>query len=170
VRKFGVPLLVFSGALLLGARPAFAEASVAAVDALARVVVPLSADAPTALRFGNIAAGPTPGTITVDAGSGTRSATGGAVLASGAPAGPSHVNLSGEPSQQVSLTYPPSVVITSGPNSMTASGFVAAGSPTSATLTALGTVAFSVGAQVNVGAFQPAGSYAGTLTVTLSYQ
>lgn len=161
-------LLLIAGALLLGARSARAEA--VTVNGTARIVVPMVATSPTALRFGNIAASASAGTVTVTA-AGVRSATGGAALVSGAASGAAVVNITaGEASRPINITYPASATLTSGANTMTVDNFAVAGSPTTLTLSGTGTGTFNVGGRVNVGASQATGNYAGTITVTLAYQ
>lgn len=164
--KAHILILFVASALLLGARSARAEN----VTSSARIVVPLVATSGTALRFGNIAASTTAGTVTVTAG-GARTAAGGAALVAGAAVGAGVVTItSGEGNRVVNITYPASGTLVSGPNTMTVNNFAASGSPATVTLSAAGTGTFNVGGRVAVGVSQPTGNYSGTVTITLTYQ
>ncbi len=161
-------LLLLAGALLMGARSARAEP--VNVNGSARIVVPLTATSPTALRFGNIGAGAAAGTVRVTA-AGVRTATGGATLVSGAAFGGGVVSItSGEASRVVNITYPASVTLSSGASTMVLNNFGPSGSPATVTLNAGGTGTFNVGGRVAVGVSQASGNYAGTINITLAYQ
>lgn len=74
----------------------------------------------------------------------------------------------GTPGAPYAVTLPTSVVISNGSENMTVSSFNRSGTP-QLYLDAAGNYAFTVGARLNVGANQPAGVYAGTFNVTVSY-
>lgn len=77
-------------------------------------------------------------------------------------------SVQGIPGAPYAVTLPTSVVISNGTETMTVSNFNRSGA-VQLYLDAAGGGAFGVGARLNVGANQPAGTYAGSFNVTVSY-
>ena len=84
----------------------------------------------------------------------------------GCPSGASF-DVTREPGQAYVITLPSSTTLSSGGNTMTVDTFThdAGASPSLAG----GSDAFNVGATLNVGATQVAGTYSGTFAVTVNY-
>jgi spore coat protein U-like protein len=77
--------------------------------------------------------------------------------------------VTGIPGAPYAVTLPNSVTITNGSETMTVNGFTRSGGTSQLNLDAAGNGTFTVGARLNVGANQPAGTYAGTFNVTVNY-
>ncbi len=88
-------------------------------------------------------------------------------LFGGLPAAASF-DVTGEKDSNYSITFPSSATLTSGANTMTMDTFThdAGGTPQ---LSGSGSDTFNVGATLNVGATQAAGTYSGTFAVTVNY-
>jgi hypothetical protein len=132
------------------------------------------------LDFGGIIAGTTAGTVVVSP-LGVRTATGGAVLAGGAPQAAAFAGR-GRRNQLMTITFgAPSITITrgGGTQTMTVDSFTI-NNPPSATLAVAGPryrisatngfFEFPVGATLRVGANQTPGLYTGTFSMTANYQ
>jgi spore coat protein U-like protein len=76
--------------------------------------------------------------------------------------------VTGVPGAPYAVTLPNSVTITNGTETMTVNSFSRSGGG-QLNLDAAGNGTFTVGARLNVGANQPAGTYAGTFNVTVNY-
>ena len=87
-------------------------------------------------------------------------------LLGGTPAA-SSFDVTGEPGQVYSITLPSSATLTSGANTMTVDTFTHDSGATPSLVA--GSDTFNVGATLNVGAAQAAGSYSGTFAVTVNY-
>ncbi len=122
------------------------------------------------LSFGAFTAG-SGGTVAVAA-SGLRTRTGGVILVNqGGSASAAQFNVSGTGGAVVILTLPAdgTVTLSDGSHTMALNTFVS--SPVGlGTLSGGGTLSFSVGATLSVGASQPPGSYSGVFSVTVVYQ
>ncbi|NTW63472.1 MAG: DUF4402 domain-containing protein [Chlorobiaceae bacterium] len=119
------------------------------------------------LAFGNIIAGPSAGTVTINPfGSGARSfttVTGTNLL----PFGPAQFKVTGDANANYTVSLPSSdITIYSGTNTMTVDAFTK--TVTTGTLTG-GSDVFRVGGTLHVGANQPSGTYSGTFNVTAAY-
>lgn len=140
-----------------------------ATPATATIVAPIAIADGTDLMFGNIITDGSVGTVVI-APDGVRTATGGARFSSTLPGtfGASSFVVTGEGNSTYAITLPADGTISlAGPatsTAMTLSNFTSVGG----TLTA-GTETLTVGATLNVGATQLPGAYAGTYTVTVSY-
>ena len=133
------------------------------------------------LQFGRIIAGTTAGTVVV-APTGTRTATGGARLASGTSSQAASFAGKGAFAQLVAISITNSTVTLTragGGATMTMDTFIIGSTPTAQLTTtpltftignATGIFQFPVGATLRVGANQAPGVYTGTFTVTLQYQ
>jgi hypothetical protein len=124
--------------------------------------------------FGTFAAG-VAGTVTVS-NSGVRSATGGAVLMTGAAPSAARFNITGQPSTTYSITHSGSATLTSGANSMVLTkssdltgANVTSGNVTAGLLDGAGTQSLFVGGTLTVGAAQAPGVYTGTVVATVDY-
>ena len=76
--------------------------------------------------------------------------------------------MTGIPGAPYAVTLPNSVTISNGTETMTVSNFNRSGAA-QLLLDAAGNGTFNVGARLNVGTNQPAGTYAGTFNVTVNY-
>ena len=161
-------ITIFAGALtVIGFSTTFAQ-STASADASARIVSPLQITKTADLKFGNIAAGPSAGTVDM-AISDVRTATGGVTLiAAGNVSNAAAFDIIGYPDASFTISLPSSILIASGANDMQVDNFVSSLGATSA-LDAQGEAALKVGATLNVDANQPVGLYTGAFDVTVAY-
>lgn len=119
------------------------------------------------LRFGDVFASQTAGTVVLTP-SGLRSATGGASLGSTLPSGPATFSVTGAANAAYAIILPPSITLNAPGGSLTISPVTSAPGPTGL-LNAAGQQTLAVGGTLNVGASQPEGAYAGTFNVTVAY-
>lgn len=124
------------------------------------------------LVFGRFVAG-SGGTIIVSP-SGARMRTGGVALVSSAPSSASFTftdNAGDNASAAVIISLPAdgSVTLTSGASTMAVTSFTSNPGPAAGAMSG-GTLIFTVGATLTVGANQPAGSYTGSIPITVQYQ
>lgn len=154
---------VLAGAALLSLQ---GQAATDTAVATATILTPISITKNADLAFGDVYPDAVAtGTVTVDP-TGARTAGGGAAL--GATAGSAaQFTVNGEPNATYVLTLPAApVTLTSGANTMTVDTFVDDGIYT---LDGTGAETVNVGATLNVGANQAAGTYTGNVTVTATY-
>ena len=129
-----------------------------------RIAAPISISAGASMDFGTMTPTGTAGTVTVTP-AGVRTSVN-VDLFGGTPAAASF-SVTGEPGQAYFITLPSSTTLTSGGNTMTVDTFTDAG----ATPTLVGgSDTFNVGATLNVGGAQAAGTYSGTFPVTVNYK
>ena len=162
--SFAVILTAFS-AVTFAQPGAFATAT-----ATATIVAPIAITKTVDMNFGNVAVGITAGTVVLTP-AGARSATGGVTLpATVGTVSAAAFNVTGTTgyTYTIAITGSP-LTVTSGVNTMTVTAFT--NSPTSPATLAAGNNALTVGATLNVGAIQAAGTYvSGTpFTVTVNY-
>lgn len=150
----------------------FAQTS-ASASASAVIISPLSIThvAGADLHFGVIWKGTTAGVVTVSPAN-VRSSTGGVTLAMISPVNTvASFTITGELGRAITITLPPSpagITITDGTNNMTVNNFQS--TPASGTYTLAGaTTTLNVGADLNVNADQPSGTYTGTFNVSVNY-
>jgi hypothetical protein len=169
------------GVAAMAAAACLATPAMAAIkpgDAEVTIVTPLSFVIDDNLEFGRVIRGTTAGTVTV-APNGTRSQTGGALLANGGGSKPATFAGMGTVNQRVDVSIgAPSILIT-GPGLPMRVHTFTLGSTPSAVLTtspqrfrigsATGIFSFPVGATLDVGANQAPGTYSGSWTITLNY-
>ncbi len=125
---------------------------------------PISISVGANMEFGTMLTTGTAGTVTVTP-AGARSSVN-VDLFGGLPSAASF-DVTGESGQIYSITLPSSATLTSGANTMTVDTYTDdAGVPPTL---AGGSDTFNVGATLNVGAAQAAGTYSGTFTVTVNY-
>ena len=166
-------------ALAAGGMQVARAANNATASATAVVLVPISVVKTTDLSFGRLVAGN--GTVTLDT-SGGRAKTGGTALPMGATptaalftvtgdttntfsisyTGTSSVLTDGTPADDMTVTFITEAIGTTSPNAKTS------GQDATGTLVA-GNAYIYVGASLIVGAAQPAGTYTGTIAVTVDY-
>lgn len=145
----------------------------ATASSSATIVAPIAIAKTVDMSFGNVAVGTSAGTVVLAPG-GTRTLTGGVTLpgAAGTVAAAAF-DVTGEAGYTYAITLPSSAITLSDtattPNTMTVGTFTSSPS-TTGTLTA-GAETVNVGATLNVGASQVAGTYTNTtdLTVTVNY-
>ncbi len=130
-----------------------------------RIAAPISISAGASMDFGTMTPTGTAGTVTVTP-AGVRTSVN-VDLFGGTPAAASF-SVTGEPGQAYFITLPSSATLSSGGDTMTIDTFTddAGASPV---LGIGGSDTFNVGATLNVGATQAAGTYSGTFSVTVNY-
>ncbi|MDZ4373522.1 MAG: DUF4402 domain-containing protein [Phenylobacterium sp.] len=136
-----------------------------------RTLRALSINATSDLNFGRIQI-PASGSskITLNAGTGVRTVTGGAFAYPTPAPTRAAFTISGEGNQQVSLTIPSSVVLT-GPGSLTLNltDNAPATPRLSGALGAPGTYSFNVGGVITIAPTTPIGAYSGVISVSVDY-
>jgi hypothetical protein len=142
--------------------------STANAQASARIVTPLEIMKNVYLAFGNIAAGPTAGTVTI-ATDGSRSGMGGVTLIEAGNANSAaQFSIIGYPSATFAISLPISIDLSNGTSTMAVDNFVSdLGS--ASTLDANGEASLNLGATLNVNAGQEPGLYTGSFDVTVAY-
>lgn len=135
-------------------------------SATSTVVAPITIAAGDDLAFGSIAPTASAGTVVLST-AGARSNTNVDLLTGGTVTAATFT-VGGGANAAYSITLPTSATLTSGANNMTVNSFVHSegGSPT---IDGSGSGPIQVGATLQVGANQAAGSYTGTYQVTVSY-
>ena len=98
---------------------------------------------------------------------GTRSASGGAVLAASSGVSAAVLRVAGEPNTSFTLGLPASVLLQSGGDLLTAEGFSTGASSTR--LDGFGRLEVHLGATLKVAPRQAPGLYAGSFLVTVAY-
>ncbi len=156
--------------MLLFASSAFAQVT-ASATATATIVTPIAITNDVDMNFGNVAVNASVGTVVLTP-AGARSATGGVSFLAATPGTitAASFTVTGLAAATYSITLPAAALtITSGANTMTVDTWTSSPTPTG-TLTG-GTETLTVGATLNVGASQPAGTYiSGTpFDVTVNY-
>lgn len=167
------------GLLAAGGMNAAMAANNATASATAVVLVPISVVKTTDLSFGRLVAGN--GTVTLDT-AGARSKSGGTALPTGGTSTAALFTVTGDTTNTFGISYTgSSTVLTDGtPADDMAVTFVseavgtASPTPVSSGQAATGTLVAGnayiyVGATLAVGAAQPAGTYTGTVAVTVDY-
>lgn len=119
------------------------------------------------LGFGDVVVSAAGGSVTVSP-QGVRSTNGGVWLGNGALATPAELTVVGEPAMTYSISLPDSVTLTHGGDALLLDNFTTDPSGTGQ-LDATGTQQLSIGATLHLNPDQPPGAYAGSLTVTVSY-
>jgi hypothetical protein len=156
---------------------AFAQVS-ATATAAATIVSPIAITKATDMNFGNVASSAAAGTVVLAPGGGRTANLGVTLPATVGTVSVASFNVSGTPNYTYSITLPAgATTITSGGNSMTVDTWTS--SPTVAAgglLSGAGTQTLNVGATLNVGISQAAGSYSsqnaggsGPFTVQVNY-
>jgi hypothetical protein len=163
--------LGFAVAILsLAATSSFAQAT-ASASSSATIVTPISISKTADMNFGNVAVSSTAGTVVL-APAGTRTSTGGISLpATAGTVAAAAFTVTGQGAYTYAITLPSSAltITDGGTNSMTVSNFTS--TPSSTGTLSSGTQSVEVGATLNVGGSQAAGSYtsATPFDVTVNY-
>ena len=158
---------IFSLAIAIIGFSATSFAQSATATATSTIVTPIAIAKTVDMNFGNVAVFGSAGTVVL-APAGTRSATGGVTLpATSGTVAAAQFTVTGESGYTYSVTLPVSNTVKFGSNTMTVNTFV---SNTTGKLTG-GTEILKVGATLNVGASQAAGTYISEapFTVTVNY-
>ncbi|MBB5638637.1 hypothetical protein HDF26_004853 [Pedobacter cryoconitis] len=157
------------GLLCLIIPSSFAQAT-ATANASATIITPISITNTVDMNFGNVAVNASAGTVVLTP-AGTRTSTGGVTLpATAGTVTAASFTVNGQGAYTYAITLPSTALtIASGANNMTVSAFTSTPSATG-TLTA-GTQTLNVGATLNVGGSQVAGTYtsATPFSVTVNY-
>jgi len=142
----------------------------ATATATAVIVTPISITQTADMSFGNIIASVGGGTVVLTPG-GARTPAGVTFPAVGGTVTAASFNVAGQANLTYSITLPASHTINSGANSMLVNAFTSSTLSGTATLSGAGTDVLTVGATLNVGAAQPAGTYTNLagFTVTVNY-
>ena len=161
------PTLILA-ALALAAPGWAAEAPRAGAMATASALIyqPISLQKSTDLAFGGIIASPAAGSVVL-APDGSRSASGGAVLAAGSGVSAAALRMAGEPNASFTLGLPGSILLQAGAARMTVDAFTSDAGVTR--LDASGRLEVHLGATLNVAPQQAPGLYAGSFLVTVAY-
>ena len=157
-------LMTSVGLMALSSSQAWAASAKSSADA--EVVVPIGISNTAGMNFGRVAPTGVAGTVVLDT-AGGQTATNVDLISGGTVAAARFV-VRGGASEGYSITLPASATISSGANNMTVDSFThdAGGSPA---LDGRGNDSFNVGATLNVGAAQAAGTYTGAFAVTVNY-
>lgn len=119
------------------------------------------------LNFGQVVTSASSGTVVITP-SGSRSATGGAMLGSGAAASAASFTVSGDPLATYAITLPSSTTLSSGGPTMTLETFTSTPSGTGS-LSDMGSQTLTIGATLQVSAVQESGTYTGSFSVRVDY-
>lgn len=156
-----------AGAMLL-AVPFGAEAATRSGTANAVTLRPLSLVKTEDLDFGTVISGPTAGTVTINANTGARTTTGGAVASGGTPRRAEFQGV-GRLGILSIVSISPAPTLTNGSGGSMTSTLAVEGGTGIRLFTGTGVQIFRVGGTINVGANQPAGDYSGTFSLTVNY-
>jgi hypothetical protein len=143
----------------------------ATANASATIITPIAISKTVDMNFGNVAVSATAGTVILTP-AGSRSLTGGVTLPTTAgTVAAASFDVTGAGNYTYNITLPSTpLTISSGSNNMTVNAFTSNPS-TTGTLSASGSQTLKVGATLNVGAAQAAGSYTSgsPFMVTVNY-
>lgn len=156
--------LATSVALL--ASPAFAASAGGPTEAV--IVSPLSLVNTDDLDFGTIVRGATAGTVTINANTGARTVTGGAVAAGGTPKRAAFVGV-GRPGILSFVSIGPAPTLSNGTGGTMTTTLAVEGGGGLILFPGSGVQTFRVGGTLAVGANQQEGNYTGTFTMTVVY-
>ncbi len=168
--KKNIKLLVLVFTLLMGSVvSSFAQVS-ASSSSSATIIIPINITKTVDMNFGNVAVNAVAGTVIL-APAGGRTLTGGVTLpAVTGTVTAASFTVTGAPTYTFSISLPSSpLTITSGSNTMTVTAFTS--TPSTTGTLAAGTATLLVGATLNVGINQVAGTYtsATPFSVTVNY-
>lgn len=147
-----------------------AQAEAASRSGAANVVAlrPLSLVKTEDLDFGTVIAGPTAGTVTINANTGARTTTGGAIASGGTPRRAEFQGV-GRLGILSIVSISPAPTLTNGTGGTMTSTLAVQGGTGIRLFTGTGVQIFRVGGTINVGANQQPGDYSGTFTLTVNY-
>ena len=158
-----IALLAAAATLAFGASSA--QAATASADATATILQQITVTKTADLAFGPIVVGATGGNVTV-ANNGTTAISCAAALACSGTSNAAAFTVVGTVGEAVTVTVDPSVSLTSGSNSMSAS----LNPSYSGTHTLVASDTLRVGGTLAVAGNQASGVYSGTFNVTVNYQ
>ncbi len=159
-------VLVLGLVLGISGGPVYAARVTAPINA--KIVSTVNLITLSGMRFGEISASSSPGTIVLEPG-GARNSTQGATLNSAVPGGPASFEVIGNPSATYAISLPVSVTLSSSNGqSMEVTQFTSLPSETGQ-LDGGGRQTLFVGGTLNVNANQLFGDYAGVMAVTVEY-
>lgn len=164
ISKIACAGLAASAALC--ASPALAASAGAPAEAV--VVSPLALVNTEDLDFGTIVRGATAGTVTINANTGARTVTGGAVAAGGTPRRAEFVGV-GRPGILSFVSVGPAPTLSNGTGGTMATTLAIEGGGGLILFPGAGVQTFRVGGTLSVGANQQEGNYTGTFTMTVVY-
>jgi len=139
-------------------------------DGKALILVPLTLTKITDLDFGSVIPSSTPGTVTIDAGSGDRSFGGGATGVASDDGDHAWFGGAGSPSQQVLVALSPPVELTSAGGDVVPIAMTLDGPPMRTIDPTTRTFFVGVGGILQIAADQPEGAYSADFWVTAIYQ
>lgn len=161
-------MLAFIMAVLVLGNQRCAQAATTTTTVDANIVSTINLVAKNGIVFGDIGASSIPGTVSIGV-DGSRTSSGGATVNSNTSGTPAKFEVSGDPNALYIITLPTSIVITSSAgDSMTVDNFVSVPSA-NGQLDPGGRQNLDVGATMNVGSFQPFGTYQGIMATTVEY-
>lgn len=162
-----------AGATALGATPAAAQAvpALSNSDGRALILVPLTLTRIDDLDFGGVVPSATPGTVTVNAGTGARSFGGGVTGIASDAGNRAYFGGAGSPNQQVIVALSPPVELTNaGGDTIPVMGLTLDGSPFRTVDPVTRTFFVGVGGSLQIAADQPEGEYSAQFWMTAIYQ
>jgi hypothetical protein len=176
VQKWGIKMrthvyLAALAATFVASAPAVAQQASATAEARGVVLSPLTLTKVTDLDFGTVAASNVLGTVSVDATSGIRSVTGGVTAV---PSTFSRARFDGlaqaATTVQLTLVPPTGNLLYSGTNSVTVNNMAFDSAGAVRVVPAGGSFVAYVGADFDIAANQPNGTYSALFQVTADYQ
>ncbi len=120
------------------------------------------------LNFGEIVRSGTAGTVTINAVSGARTASGGVYLGANGGASAAAFEITGQKNKQFTISLSNSITISNGTSNMTVNAFTTSLTGNAGKFDHDGQGSFQVGARLNVSAQQATGVYKGTFEVTIA--
>jgi len=166
-------ILLATVAAFAAAAPAFAAPVAAVPQAKGRALIlrPLTFTKVTDLDFGTVVSSNVAGTVTINAGTGARSISGGLTAITAAPGGRAFFAGAGSAGQQVIINLTPPAVLTSalGDTIPVVTMYIEGGPTRNINLISLAFYV-GVGGTISVGANQPGGDYESTFAITANYQ
>ena len=161
--------ILISGTIVLLVMTQSAEAANRAANGRARTLKLIAIANARPLDFGTLIAGPTAGTVTVNATTDARNRTGGVTLAGGTPMA-ARFAVTGTPAVNVLITLGAAPILTrvSGIETMRVSNMTLNGGRTRR-IPASGTLDVRVGGRLNQAASQRDGLYSGSFNITVDY-
>jgi hypothetical protein len=155
-------------AVLTSSVNAQTASSTANAEASARIIAPLEILKVADLKFGNIAAGPSAGTVVIATDDARTKSGGVTLIAAGNVSNAASFDIVGYPDGTFTIDIPESIIISADDEEMTVDNFVS-NLGASSTLNTDGEANLKVGATLNVEANQAPGLYTGSFDVTVAY-
>lgn len=169
MKRFAATLIAL---FVVTSASAFAQSNASAnASSEAKIVAGISLSKVDDLKFGQVIRSAQAGSVSMDATSGARSASGGVTLGLVDGARPAEFSVSGEAQYNFAVTLPSSITITKigSTETMTVSNLASTLTNNAGTLDASGNASFKVGGDLSVAANQATGTYQGDFSVTAAY-